>query len=202
MLLHRKQVKRCIWLSVAGLVSLAGCFPENQVHDSKSLVAAKRVAVMPVVRPEGIADGGGQSGVLMTELAAMDYYDVEGVGRFRRALKTSDAKNDLAAQQAVAKELGVDALGVCEVTDYRWTTSKKGAWYGVGVATWTECTYHVSLQIRLISPDGKVLYTGRATAESKKGYGPATLEATRKALSTLQDLTESAKRDRKEASGA
>jgi hypothetical protein len=191
-------------LGVVVFLGVVGCLPESRVHDAPSLVSAKRVAVMPVVRPEGIADGGGQSGVLMTELAAMDYYKVEGVGRFRRALKQAEGKNDLVVQQAVAKELGLDALGVCEVTDYRWTTSNRSAWYGVGAASWTECTYHVAVQVRLISPEGKVLYTGRASAESKKGYGPATLQATRKALSLLRDLTETAKRDRKkkEASGA
>ncbi|MBN1555248.1 MAG: hypothetical protein JXA11_10920 [Phycisphaerae bacterium] len=172
--------------------------PESQVHDSKALVSAKRVAVMPVVRPEGIADGGGQAGVLMTELAGMDYYDVEGVGRFRRALKKQQGQSDLTTQQTVAEELGIDALGVCEVTDYRWTTKTKGNAY----FTQTQCTYHVALQIRLISLDGKVLYTGKGAASSQKGYGPATLEATRKATRLLKDLIDKIKREKKEARSA
>ncbi|MBN1943763.1 MAG: hypothetical protein JW849_10765 [Phycisphaerae bacterium] len=202
MILQRTYGKQVWRLGVFVFLGVVGCLPESHVHDAKTLVSAKRVAVMPVVRPEGIADGGGQAGVLMTELAAMDYYDVEGVGRFRRALKKAGEANDPALQQTVAEKLHLDALGVCEVTDYRWTTSEKGAWYVVGTASWTECTYHVSVQIRLTSPDGKVLYTGRGTAESKEGYGPATLQATRKALALLRNLTEKAKRDRKEASGA
>jgi hypothetical protein len=192
-----------LWiLGVLAVLGVVGCAPESQICDARALVSARRVAVMPVVRPEGVADGGGQSGVLITELAALGYYDVEGVGRFRRALKKSDGNNDPAKQQAVAKELSLDALGVCEVTDSRWTTDVRTAWYYVGSANWTEYTYHVSVQVRLISPDGKVLYVGRGTAESKNGYGPATVEATRNALALLRDLTEKARRDRKEASGA
>jgi len=185
-------------LGAAVFMGMVGCLPEQQVHDSSALVSARRVAVMPVVRPEGIADGGGQSGVLMTELAAMDYYDVEGVGRFRRALKKARNPNDLKTQQAVAKELGIDALGVCEVTDYRWTTSMQGNAY----FRQTVCTYRVALQIQLISPDGKILYTGRGYASSDKGYGPAALEATKQAMRSLSNLIEKTKRQKKEARSA
>jgi hypothetical protein len=191
--------KRPFFGAAALLFCAVGCGPECMVHDAQSLSAVRRVAVMPVARPDGVSAGYSQAGVLLTELAAMDAFGVEGPGQFRRALRQAGKEGDEKLQADIARKLGIDALGVCEVSESRWTTRYRSASYYFGTAVWSERTYHLSVQVTLMTPDGRLLYTGRAAAESKEGFAPATGEATRQALIPLAEFLAKVKRERKEA---
>jgi hypothetical protein len=180
-------------------LALLGCGPESVVHDGPALVAARRVAVMPAMSPAGPAGGTTQAGVLITTLSAMDYYNVEGPGRLRRAMRQADDKTT-AAQTTLARETNVDLIGVCEVLEHRWETKRRSSSSMFGSSQWTERNYFVTVQVRLLSPDGRVLYTGVGSAESGDGFGPATVAATCQALAKLQTLLESAPRRSADAS--
>lgn len=179
-------------------LTLLGCGPESVVHDGPALVSARRVAVMPAMSPAGPAGGTSQAGVLITTLSAMDYYDVEGPGRLRRAMHR--AAQDQLAQAALARKTGVDLIGVCEVLEHRWETKQKSTSSMFGSSQWTVRDYFVTVQVRLLSPDGRVLYTGVGSAESDEGFGPATVAATSQALAKLQSLLQSAPRRSADAS--
>ena len=181
------------WLCVMpALILSAGCGPRTNIYDAYALTEAKRVAVMPGLGapgPDGRNAGLAESSLLITALADLDYYQVEGPGRMRKAVKAGAATRPAfsrSLQAEIADRLDIDLLVLADVTDYRFTKQWKSASWLVGSSQWTETTYWAGVDMRIIKPDdGRIVYSGSGSASSKQGYGPALRQATGEALAEL-----------------
>jgi len=187
--------------AAAGLLFLAGCGPKSGIFDGGALSAAKRVAVMPAAGApgaDGVDAGRMEAGLLLTSLANLNRFQVEGPGRLRKAATSQPGQKlpwSAALQADLARELGIDLLVVAEVTDYRFTKEWKSASWYFGSSTWTETTYWVALNVRFVKPDdGKLVYCGSGAGSSKEGYGPATAVATEAAMEELREFLARQKR--------
>ena len=194
MTLHGRRHRGTVgFIVAAGLVALlAGCAPQTGVHDPYALSQARKVAVMPVLGApalDGHNAGLMQAGVLITQLANLKRFGVEGPGNLRRAYaaETDPDPFSRSLQTRLAKDLKIDLLVVAEVTDYRfWKETKSRGWL-FGSNQWTETTYRAGVNVRFVTPDdGRLVYTGAGMADSRQGYGPAVLAATQQALNELK----------------
>ena len=179
---------------------LAGCGPKANIYDAYALTEAKRVAVMPGLGapgPDGMNAGPAESSLLITALADLDYYQVEGPGRIRKAAKAGVATRPAMSrslQAEITDRLDIDLLVLADVTDYRFTKQWKSASWFVGSSQWTETTYWAGVDMRIVTPDdGRIVYSGSGSASSKHGYGPALQQATVKALAELARFLADAK---------
>ena len=182
-------------LLAAGLLLASGCDEARNVFDPAALTGADRAAVMPGVGAPG-SDGRGagvmEASVVITSLAKLKHFDMEGPGRMRKALASGAAVGPAEAharQAAITRDLGIDLLVLPDVTDYRFTKESKSQSFYVGSNTWTETTYWAGVALRIVKPaDGRVVYFARGEAKSKEGYAPAVQQATDKALAALTKL--------------
>lgn len=162
-------------------IVLSGCEEGSGIYQPKELLIAKKIVVMPAVSSAGPGGRNCQAGLLLTSLAQLGRYQVEGPGQIRRALAASPGKSQI----ELAGELGIDLFAVCEVADFRWTVEHKSQSYYFGRSTWTETKYHVGIAFRLVGPDGRLVYSATGVAESKDGFGPTTIAATETAVQPL-----------------
>ncbi len=179
---------------------LAGCVPKTNIYDAYALTEARRVAVMPGLGapgPDGTNAGTAESSLLITSLAGLDYYQVEGPGRIRKAAKAGLATRPATSrslQAEITDRLDIDLLVLADVTDYRFTKQWRSASWFVGSSQWTETTYWAGVDMRIVTPDdGRIVYSGSGSASSRRGYGPALQQATGKALAELARFLADAK---------
>ena len=173
-------------------VAMAGCAGPSGIHDAYALSQAKKVAVLPAVGapgPDGTNAGPMQTGLLITALSDLKHFDVSGPGELRKALSASTrpAVWERKLQTDLAGKLGIDLLVLAEVVEYRFTKQWKSSSVLVAASRWTESTYHAAVAVRLVCPtDGRLVYSGSGSAESRGGYGPALVAATNAALQELK----------------
>lgn len=204
------------------LMTSAGCAGSAaSVYDPVALSAARHVAVLPGVGAPGLdgnSAGDMQASLVITSLAEMRQFDVEGPARLRKALAGPPASQPatapadsatkpasqpatapagqpaatMAAQTEAASKLGIDLLFLPDVTDYRFTKQWKSSNYGVAATEKSRTTYHVAVAVRAIKPsDGRVVYIGSGQAQGEDGFGPAVLAATHNALAELKQFAAS-----------
>ncbi len=141
---------------------------------------------------EGPRAGPVQTGLLITVLDQTGRFAVEGPGRSRQLVSavTGSVPTIWArdVQADLAGDLDADLIVVSEVIDFRATTETKQRNYYFGQHSWTESTYWAGVSVRLIDPtNGRLVYFGTGEGNSKVGYGPALLDATRAALVGVTD---------------
>lgn len=168
------------------LMTSVGCAGSAAgVYDPVSLGAARHVAVLPGVGAPGLdgnSAGDMQASLVITSLAEMRQFDVEGPARLRKALASPPASQPatapaehaakpadaaatqpatapagqpaatMAAQTEAASKLGIDLLFLPDVTDYRFTKQWKSSNYGVAATEKSRTTYHVAVAVRAIKP--------------------------------------------------
>jgi len=194
----RPRCRHTAWLAAAGLalVCIAGCGPTGGIYDGETLAAAKRLVVLPGVGAPGF-DGANagrmQSGLLITSLANLDYFKVEGPARMRKQLAAAGGAGaklfSPKLQADLAKRLETALLVLTEVLDYRFTKQTKSQDWYFGTSTWTETTYWVTTALRFVRPaDGKLVFAGTGEGRSKAGYGPAVLAANENAMKELKQF--------------
>ena len=94
---------------------------------------------------------------------------------------------DADLQADIARRLHIDLLVIPDVTDYRFTKQWKSQGGMFGSSQWTETTYWVALNVRIVKPeDGRLVYSGSGSGSSDQGYGPAVRQATDSALEGLK----------------
>ena len=188
-------------LALGALLLLGGC-AGRPIYDETALSQAKRIAIMPAsdaLGRDGSNAGPTQTGVLLGEIAQLQFFAVEGPGQMRKAfLQASSMSGGMWSrelQARIADTLKINLLAVGDVTDYRfWKKWKKADWM-IGQTRYTETTWLVAVRLRLISPeDGRLVYCHEAEAESKEGYGPALLAANRAVLKPLRKFLEAQKK--------
>lgn len=199
---------RGAWFAAVGLafMCIAGCGPTGGIYDPETLAEAKSLVVLPGVGAPGF-DGANagrmQSGLLITSLANLDYFKVEGPGRMRKALAAAGAAAENLfspkLQADLAKKLKTALLVLTEVLDYRFTKETKTQDWYFGTSTWTETTYWVTTALRFVrSEDGKLVFAGTGEGQSKVGYGPAVLIANENAMKELKQFVIQQKQRRKQ----
>ncbi len=176
---HRSMLR--LGVIILAWIVLNGCEESSGIYQPKELLVARKIVVMPAVSSAGPTGGNCQAGLLLTSLAKLGRYQVEGPGQIRRALAASPGKSQI----ELARELGIDLFAVCEVADFRWTVEHKSQSYYFGQSTWTETEYHVGIAFRLVGPNGRLVYSAGGVAESKDGFGPTTIAATETAVQPL-----------------
>lgn len=202
------RCSRVAWFAVVGLafMCIAGCGPTGGIYDPEALAAAGSLVVLPGVGAPGF-DGANagrmQSGLLITSLANLDYFKVEGPGRMRKALAGAGGAADnlfsRKLQADLAKKLKTALLVLTEVLDYRFTKETKTQDWYFGTSTWTETTYWVTTALRFVRPaDGKLVFAGTGEGQSKVGYGPAVLAANENAMKELKQFIIQQKQRRKQ----
>ena len=204
----RPGCRHTAWLAGVGvaLVCIAGCGPTGGIYDGETLAAAKSLIVLPGVGapgPDGANAGRMQSGLLITSLANLDYFKIEGPARMRKALAAAGGGADKPLsprlQADLAKGLKAALLVLTEVLDYRFTKQTKSQDWYFGTSTWTETTYWVTTALRFVRPaDGKLVFAGTGEGQSKAGYGPAVLIANENALKELKQFVVQQKQRRKQ----
>ena len=85
----RTRCRHVARLATVGLVlmCIVGCGPTGGIYDPETLAAARNLVVLPGVGApglEGTNAGRMQSGLLITSLANLDYFKVEGPARMRK----------------------------------------------------------------------------------------------------------------------
>jgi len=171
----------------------AGCGTSG-VYDPSALANARSLAVLPTVAPPGTDGkrvGPVHAGLVIGALADTGRFRVEGPGRLRKAMDKRTAKGQTVfsskLQAELAKELDIDLFVLAELTDFRYTKKRRSTSLILGSISKTESTYWVGVAIRLIEPaGGKLVYSARAVASSKQGYGPAIAAATDSALADMK----------------
>lgn len=204
----RTRCGHAAWFAAVGLVlmCIAGCGPTGGIYDPETLAAARNLVVLPGVGApglEGINAGRMQSGLLITSLANLDYFKVEGPARMRKQLAAAGGTGakllSPKLQADLAKRLETALLVLTEVLDYRFTKQTKSRNWYFGSNTWTETTYWVTTALRFVRPeDGKLVFAGTGEGRSKLGYGPAVLIANENALKELKQFVAQQKRRRKQ----
>jgi hypothetical protein len=185
---------------------IVGCGPSGGIYDPETLAAARNLVVLPGVGApglEGTNAGQMQSGLLITSLANLDYFRVEGPARMRKQLAAAGGTGakllSPKLQADLAKRLETALLVLTEVLDYRFTKETKSRDWYFGSNTWTETTYWVTTALRFVRPgDGKLVFAGVGEGQSQVGYGPAVLIANENALKELKEFITQQKRQRKQ----
>jgi len=183
---HKALVSSCL-----ALIVLGGCAAQRHIYDSYALLNSRKLAVLPGVGapgPDGHRAGRMQAGVMITELANLQRYEVTGGGRIRKELADRGDPWDPETSVGTAKKLDIDLLVLPEVTDYYFTKTSRSRSFLVGSSSWTTTEYWVTVRTTIVKPDGKLVYSGLGSAKSDMGYGPAVLDATSLCVNELRQF--------------
>ncbi|MEI7834968.1 MAG: DUF4136 domain-containing protein [Planctomycetota bacterium] len=189
-----------LFLAVLSSALLSGCDLVLPVQfDGQAIVNARSIVLVPLADAPGAdATGSGKlvCGEFMTQLVGMGQYRVSNLTgeSFTAAIKQAgyDERDryDPALAAAIAKQTGADLAVSGELMQY----GKKQEYAGRDVLIVvhggeTETYYQVSVSLRLVrAADGKVVYTGTGTGESKEGLPQATSIACTGALKSLKEF--------------
>ncbi len=183
-------------LTAVLLAGMGGCDRTWRVYDAQKLASARKVLVLPAIGAPGVAGpkaGAVQTGLLVTRLAGLKRFDVEGAGRFRKAAREAGVSGaemySLSVQRRLAEQFDADLIVLCDVFDYRATTLQKNSSGYFHSSNWTESMCWAGVNLRMIDPsDGHLVYYGMGSAKSQVGYGTAMLEATDRALAGMASV--------------
>ena len=189
----RRRPGRLLTAALAAVL-LSGCDLDTSVPFDGPAVVLVPFADAPGVNATG--SGRLVGGEFLTQLVAMGQYRVSNLTgeTFTAALKQAgfDERDcyDPALAAAIAKQTGADLAVSGELMQY----GKKQEYAGRDVLIVvhggeTETCYQVSVSLRLVrAADGKVVYTGTGSGESKEGLPQAAAVACTGALKSLKEF--------------
>ena len=187
-----------LWASCGAAVLIGGCAGPPGLYDPHAIERAQRVAVLPGVGAPGLdGPGAGQmeASLVITSLARMRRFAVEGPARLRKAMgeeATSRPAGGRDLQADAARKLGIDLLVLPDVTDYRFTKEWKSRSWLVASSERSRSDYWAAVSVRIVAPgDGRLVYAGSGQGQSDQGYGPAVRQATEAALAELRQFAAS-----------